>query len=215
MQDSQGLKPYRTVRGEGTSEVIVQKSRFLGYCAPAASEREVVEALDAIRKRHRDARHTCYAFRIVWNGGVSRSSDDGEPSGTAGVPILNVLTQRGVENAICVVVRYFGGVLLGTGGLARAYTAAASEAVQKSGVVEMRVCDALSADLSYAAYAALEPMLRAGGFRARASFGERVRLECDVPREESGDFARMLTERTDGAARVENTGERLCAFDEQ
>ncbi len=214
MPDSQGLTNFCTLRGAGESELVIQKSRFLGYCVPISSEQEAVSALNAIRKRHRDARHTCYAFRIVWNGGLSRSSDDGEPSGTAGVPILNVLTRRGVENALCAVVRYFGGVLLGTGGLCRAYGNAASEALAAAGVVEMRVCAVLAVDLSYAAYAALEPFFSACGYHVQASFSERVSLVCDVPREKAEAFTRLLTERTEGAARIKKTGERLYAFDE-
>ncbi len=213
MQNPQSLKPYKTVRSAGESAIVVEKSRFLGYCIPVSSETEALERLGEIRKRHWDAKHTCYAFRIVWNGGVSRSSDDGEPSGTAGAPILNVLATRGVENVLCAIVRYFGGVLLGTGGLVRAYGRAASEALNAAGVIDMRVCEALTIEVSYAAYAALEPVFRSSGRRYTAEYGEAVTLKCDVPEEEADRFARDVTDRTDGCARIRREGRRLCAFD--
>ena len=131
MPDSQSLKPYQTIQKAGESEIVINKSRFLGYCIPVSSEEEAQEALAQIRKKHYDARHCCYAFRLH-EGGIVRSSDDGEPSGTAGAPILGVLLGAGVENVLCAVVRYFGGVLLGTGGLVRAYGKAAGEALAEA-----------------------------------------------------------------------------------
>lgn len=201
MQDPKELRPYQTVLHDGTSEIVVSKSRFLGICRPVNSEAEAQAHLAELKKRFWDARHCCYAFRLS-DGGVSRSSDDGEPSGTAGAPILNVLIQHRVENAMIAVVRYFGGVLLGTGGLVRAYGKAASDALNAAEIRLMRVCEQISVSLSYSSYAALEPILRSGGFEVEAEFGERVALRCIVPQKEAESFIRFVTERTDGGAVV-------------
>jgi uncharacterized YigZ family protein len=190
---------------------VISKSRFLGYCFPVDSEAAAAKRLAEIRKKHWDARHVCYAFRIA--AGVSRSSDDGEPSGTAGAPILNALMKNGAENVLCAVVRYFGGVLLGTGGLVRAYTKAATLALQSAGALEMRVCSKTEICVSYASYAALEPLLRASGIPFAAEYGEAVTLTCTVPAENAERFAGDVTERTDGSARIRPLGEGLCPLE--
>lgn len=211
MQDRQGLRPFQTVEKAGESEIVISKSRFLGYCVPVASECEAQERLAEIRKRHWDARHCCYAFRLT-QGGISRSTDDGEPSGTAGAPILNVLAQSNVENVLCAVVRYFGGVLLGTGGLVRAYGKTASEALQAAGIVHMRLCELLALTLSYQSYNALGPALRSGGYSVEAEYAEAVTLRCVLPAEEADAFLAEVTERTDGAAKVSREGFVLSPY---
>ncbi len=213
MQDPQSLKPYKTVGETGESEIVISKSRFLGYCRPVRSEDEAALLLAGIRKRHWDARHVCYAFRIAdGQSGISRSSDDGEPSGTAGVPILNVLLQNEVENTLCAVVRYFGGVLLGTGGLVRAYGKAASQALQNAGIRDMRVCRTLEVLASYPSYAALEPFLRKAGVSFEAEFTENVTLTCTIPAEEADAFSSAVTDKTDGGVKIRPLGQRLCAL---
>lgn len=198
MQDPQSIKPYQTIQTEGESELIVSKSRFLGYCLHISNEQAALEALATIRKRHYDARHCCYAFRLA--DGIVRSSDDGEPSGTAGAPILNVLNGVGVENTLIAVVRYFGGVLLGTGGLVRAYGKAASEALAAAKIVRMRVCQRMRVTLAYQGYHALESILRAKGYPCEAEFGEHVTLTLLLPEEEVQSFIAEITNRTDGRA---------------
>ncbi|MCE5188915.1 MAG: YigZ family protein [Eubacteriales bacterium] len=180
---------------------MISKSRFLGFCQPVSSEEEAQQHLSELRKRYWDARHCCYAFRLA-DQGVSRSSDDGEPSGTAGAPILNVLLQSGTENALIAVVRYFGGVLLGTGGLVRAYGKAASEALAASGLCRMCICETICLSLSYPSYAVLEPLLKSGGYKTTSEFGERVTLQCYLPAEDAEAFVRIVTERTDGGAAI-------------
>lgn len=210
MQDAPGAKPYKTVKETGESEIVISKSRFLGYCIPVSSPEAAAEELEKLRKRHWEARHVCYAFRLC--GGVSRSSDDGEPSGTAGAPILNVLMQRGLENVLCAVVRYFGGVLLGTGGLVRAYGKAASEAAQTAGTLDYRVCEQLQFRVSYAAYAALEPLLKTLPRTPEAAFGEDVSLLCTLPAGEADAFLRAAADRTDGGAKLESRERALIAL---
>ena len=111
----------------GTAEYREKRSRFLGRIQCVQSEQEAKAALAAVRREHRDARHTCWCWRI--HSGLEKYSDDGEPQGTAGLPMLTLLQRRGVENVLCTVTRYFGGILLGTGGLLRAYTQAAGQAL--------------------------------------------------------------------------------------
>lgn len=214
MQDSQSLRAYQTIQKRGESEIVISKSRFLGFCIPVASEAEAQEALAQIKKRYYDARHCCYAFRLR-EGGIARSSDDGEPSGTAGAPILAVLSGAGVENVLCAVVRYFGGVLLGTGGLVRAYGKAASEALEDAGIECIRVCEIVSVTVSYASYNLLEPMLRFKGYPRKAAFTDQVTLAITLPTEEAEALIASLIDKTDGTAVIARLGQSLEAYKPQ
>ena len=129
--------PYRTVRRSGEAEFIIHKSRFIGYASPAASEEEALDFLQRIRMRHRDATHNCYAYTIGQNMGIMRYSDDGEPGGTAGLPMMEVIKKQQVCNCCVVVTRYFGGVLLGAGGLVRAYTQGCAAGLRAAQIVVM------------------------------------------------------------------------------
>jgi uncharacterized YigZ family protein len=210
LPDSQGLKPYQTIRSAGESEIVISKSRFLGYCLPVSGETQALEALAQLRKKHFDARHCCYAFRLT--GGTVRSSDDGEPSGTAGAPILSVLNGAGVENVLCAVVRYFGGVLLGTGGLVRAYGKAASEALENAEIVQIRVCARIAVTVSYSAYQLIEPMIRQKGYPSESVFTDTVTLTLLLPAEESDALVTAVTDKTDGSAKIELLGQSLQEY---
>jgi uncharacterized YigZ family protein len=129
------IEEYRTVRRPAEAEIKIKGSRFIGMIAPVSATEELTELVNACRKNHHDATHHCYAFRLGQDGGISRFSDDGEPSGTAGRPILSILEHSGLTNVLLIVVRYFGGEKLGTGGLVRAYTEAARAAVETASVV--------------------------------------------------------------------------------
>ena len=128
------LKAYKTLIQAAEDSFIINKSRFIGYGRPCETEEEALNFLAEIRLRHRDATHNCYAYIIGPNMGVMRYSDDGEPGGTAGMPIIEVMKARGVTNCAVVVTRYFGGVLLGAGGLVRAYSQGAAAAINACGV---------------------------------------------------------------------------------
>ena len=128
------LKAYKTLIRAAEDSFIINKSRFIGYGRPCETEEEALNFLAEIRLRHRDATHNCYAYIIGTNMGVMRYSDDGEPGGTAGMPIIEVMKARGVTNCAVVVTRYFGGVLLGAGGLVRAYSQGAAAAINACGV---------------------------------------------------------------------------------
>ena len=191
---------YATIRSAGESVLLVKKSRFIGQCFPVQTESESAACLDKIRKAHWDATHNCYAYRIGCDGRQSRSSDDGEPSGTAGMPILQVLLRRELVNVLCVVTRYFGGVLLGAGGLVRAYTEAAAEAVAKSGIVLMRSCTAYEVSVPYPLFTIVENLSEAFGVIAEKSFTEVVRVVIWVLDGEKEHFLLSLTNATDARA---------------
>ena len=140
---------YLTLRSPGSDEFVINKSRFIGYASPVETEEEALSFLQKIRTKHRDASHNCYAYTIGKNMGIMRYSDDGEPSGTAGLPMMEVIKREAVCNCCVVVTRYFGGVLLGAGGLLRAYTQGASVALKASGIVEMVPSVSVLCEVSY------------------------------------------------------------------
>lgn len=145
------MADYKTVGSVSHGTIYEKKSEFIGYIAHAESESEAVAFLNSIRKKHYDANHHCYAYNIK-NENIERQSDDGEPQKTAGMPILEVLRHSGLEDVIIVVVRYFGGTLLGTGGLVRAYTQAAQTAVASANILSYSLCVDLTIDIDYALY---------------------------------------------------------------
>ena len=151
---------YKTLMKRGCDEFIVNKSRFIGYGAPAETEEEALAFLAEIRKKHADATHNCYAYIIGRNMGVMRYSDDGEPGGTAGMPIIEVMKNRGVVNACVVVTRYFGGVLLGAGGLVRAYTQGAVTAIDAYGIGVMHPTARYMMDVPYPMLSRVEYFLK-------------------------------------------------------
>ena len=142
-------KEYLTVGSTGKGEYSEKKSRFLGEIHPVTSEEEAAAVVAQARKRYYDARHHCYAWILGEDGSVKKASDDGEPSGTAGVPILKVLDGAGIRNAVAVVTRYFGGTLLGTGGLVRSYTQAAQAALKDARIVRMCQCSIIGVEIDY------------------------------------------------------------------
>ena len=140
---------YKTLREENSAEFIINKSRFIGYGCPCQTEEEALAFLARIRQKHKDATHNCYAYIIGLNSGIMRYSDDGEPGGTAGMPIIEVMKARGVVNCAVVVTRYFGGILLGAGGLVRAYTQGAVIALKAAQVVIMEPSQRYLCEVAY------------------------------------------------------------------
>ena len=141
--------PYKTLRQEAADEVIINKSRFIGYACPCETEEEALAFLHKIRTKHKDATHNCYAYVIGKNAGIMRYSDDGEPGGTAGLPMMEVLKAQGVVNCCVVVTRYFGGILLGAGGLVRAYTQGTVIALKAAQVVVMEPSQRYLCEVAY------------------------------------------------------------------
>ena len=146
------ISSYITVSGTSREEIVISTSRFIGYASPCLQESDALAFLQHIREEHRSATHHCYAYIIGENRGIMRYSDDGEPGGTAGMPILDVLRTKEVVNCCIVVVRYFGGVLLGTGGLVRAYTQSAQVCLEKAGLAVMELTSVQVCELSYSCW---------------------------------------------------------------
>lgn len=142
---------YTTIAGEGQAECEDRKSIFIGHAMPVKSEEDAVRYIKNIRHKYSDARHNVHAF-MIGNGTVSRSNDDGEPSGSAGVPVLEVIRKSGITDVCIVVTRYFGGILLGTGGLVRAYSAAAKAAIENAGVVTYEQYTVMRLNCGYSEY---------------------------------------------------------------
>lgn len=149
---------YITLGGEGIAEYEEKKSVFIGHAMPVKNEQDAVSYIKKIRQSHSDARHNVHAF-LIGNGIIARSTDDGEPSGSAGVPVLEVIRKSGITDACVVVTRYFGGILLGAGGLVRAYSAAAKAAIDKAGIVTYESYTVMKISCNYSDYQKLLPEL--------------------------------------------------------
>ena len=146
------IESYITVAGSSCEEITVSKSRFIGYAVPCQDEASAISFIQKLRDEHKGARHHCYAYIVGENSGIMRYSDDGEPGGTAGLPMMEVLKQKSIVNCCIVVVRYFGGILLGTGGLVRAYTQASQAALESAGIVRMELTDVEYCELPYSSW---------------------------------------------------------------
>ena len=214
MQGSRRLNEYRTVRQEGEFAFTERKSRFIGRCYPVHTEAETDEILTCLRKKYWDATHNCYAFRLGSLGGVARSSDDGEPSGTAGMPILNVLMRGEITDALIVVTRYFGGVLLGAGGLVRAFGRAAASAVQSAGIIRMRECRELTCEIPYPHWGALERLLREAAVELTVDYGANVLMCAFVPAAEAEALSDRIVDRTEGRVHPALGGVKYLPVDE-
>ncbi len=191
------MKPYKSVKQCSEAEYTVNRSRFIGRCFPVDSEEAALCLLGDIRKKHWDATHNCFAYRIGENA-AARFSDDGEPGGTAGKPIMDVLTGRGLTNVLCVVTRYFGGILLGAGGLVRAYSKSAADAVTKAGVVSYLPGTILDIPMDYSRYGALEGFIRANAEVRNVAFAQNVVVTVAVEDTNLLKFMKEVTERSDG-----------------
>jgi uncharacterized YigZ family protein len=169
------LIKYRTIEGEGSAEIVVEKSRFIAYVRPVRSRGEAEIFFTEIRRRHHDARHNVPCFVVGENMDERWSSEDGEPQGTAGAPMLRLLVSEGVTNTAAVVTRYFGGVKLGTGGLVRAYTAALKAALAAVGVAEVTMGVELRYRMSYPAFERMKAAAAREGWRVSgADYGDAV-----------------------------------------
>lgn len=191
------MKPYKSVKQCSEAEYTVNRSRFIGRCFPVESEQAALCLLGDIRKKHWDATHNCFAYRIGDNA-AARFSDDGEPGGTAGKPIMDVLTGRGLTNVLCVVTRYFGGILLGAGGLVRAYSKSAADAVTKAGMVSYLPGTILDIPMDYSRYGALEGFIRANAEVRNVAFAQNVVVTVAVEDTNLLKFMKEVTERSDG-----------------
>ena len=202
---------YITVRNSSDFTLVEKKSEFIGYCAPVKTEAEAVAFVTSVKKKHSDARHNCYAY-VLREGFASRYSDDGEPHGTAGMPILDAIRKAGITDVAVVVTRYFGGILLGTGGLVRAYTAAAVGAIKEAGIAEVGSFVLLQLKANYSDYQKIMPLVSAINAKIEDSdFGTDVIMTVTVRDNLVSRFVDDLTEATNGRVSATKVGEK-CDF---
>ncbi len=205
------LEDYLTPAGYGEAEFVEKRSRFIGRVWPVETEAEALERLKEIRTRHWDATHNVYAY-IIREGGAMRYSDDGEPQGTSGMPTLTVFRTKEIQNVLCIVTRYFGGILLGTGGLARAYSRAAKLALTEAGIARVREWEELLIACPYGLYEKLRRELElSGAVVTAADFGADVSVEALLEKGKSEALNQRLQEFSSGAVEALILGSKLRA----
>ena len=190
---------FRTVKAPSSVELVINKSRFIGQCFPISSEAETLDLLAQLKKRYWDASHNCYAYSVGEKGEIARFSDDGEPGGTAGMPMMDALRGAGVTDVLCVVTRYFGGILLGTGGLVRAYSRACSEAIQAAGIVRMAPCVIMEFRVPYAQWAMFQQEARKHGASLEPAYGEIVRCNVAIEADRTKAFSDSVFDQSAGS----------------
>ena len=204
------MTEYYIPSGISRTEFTEKRSRFIGHVWPVDSEEQARARIEETKKQHYDARHNCWCYQI--RGGAVRYSDDGEPQGTAGQPMLNVFQREGVENVCCVVTRYFGGILLGAGGLVRAYAQSAKDALDAAGISVVRRWVAMELPCSYGQFEAMRrEVLSFGGVVENVDYGADVVLSCLLPEERAEDFAARILDVSAGTIQVLTAGESMQA----
>ncbi len=203
---------YLTISENAKASFIEKRSEFIGYISPVKTNDEAVAFINSIKAEHRKAKHNVYAY-ILREDNISRYSDDGEPQGTAGVPVLDVLKKRGLTDVCVVVTRYFGGILLGGGGLVRAYSHAASLACDAAHIMDMCLCHRLKITADYGMYGKISYLLpNYDTITVDSDFGSDVTLEILVLSEKLDALKKELTEVTNGTAEIEDMGELFEDF---
>lgn len=189
---------YKTVRQFASDELVEKRSRFIGYCKPVATQDEAIAFINEIKTKHWDARHNVYAY-VIKDEGVSRYSDDNEPQGTAGIPVLDAIRKRDITDCVVVVTRYFGGVLLGAGGLVRAYSAAAKLAIDAAQEREMEMCSVCELSCSYTMYGKIPSLVaKADGTIDDSQFTDDVKIRFHLPEDHLVAFNKALSEESSG-----------------
>ena len=201
------MTEYYIPTGHSEAELTEKRSRFIGQVWRVSSEEEARARIEETRKKHYDARHNCWCYRV---GGTERYSDDGEPQGTAGQPMLNVFQREGVTDVACVVTRYFGGILLGAGGLVRAYTQSAKDALDAAGISVVRRWVAMEVPCTYAQFEEVRrEVSRFGGVEEKVDYGAGVLMSVLIPEERSAQFTAHLLDASAGTIEALEAGERL------
>ncbi|WML54765.1 YigZ family protein [Neobacillus sp. PS3-12] len=198
------LSHYYTVKTTGEHEIVIEKSRFIAQISRAETEEEAQEFIQTIKKKHWNATHNCSAYLIGENDQIQKANDDGEPSGTAGVPILEVLKKRNLKDTVVVVTRYFGGIKLGAGGLIRAYGKSTSEGLNTVGVVERRLVQIMHVKVDYTWLGKLEKELRASVYPIKEiHYLDTVEIEVYVDEDKVQVFTDWMVELTNGQGQIE------------
>lgn len=201
------LDKYRTVRRQANAEIVIKKSRFIGHAKPVETEEEALAFIQEIKQLHKQATHNCSAYIVGERDQFQKASDDGEPSGTAGKPILEVIKHKGLKNVAVVVTRYFGGIMLGAGGLVRAYTDGAVAGIEAADEIVNVLHREVVVDVDYTWYGKLENELHGMGTRVGGTeFTDRVTVRCLPEAHEAGAFIAWITDMTGGQAAITEGG---------
>ena len=203
------MKSYKTIHHRSKFEYEDRKSVFIGEALPVKNETEALAFLESVRKTYPDARHHVYAY-VVRENSIMRFSDDGEPQGTAGIPILDIIKKRGLTDIAVVVTRYFGGTLLGTGGLVRAYSASALGAIEEAKIITYDLYTQITISISYSDYQKLSGVFEEFEFRTDdTDFGANVEILGRVTSVKIEDFSKRIVEVTSGRSNIEILGEKF------
>lgn len=199
------MNSYKTVRQDGISEYTEKKSRFISYVYPVSAESDALSKLEKLRKKHYDATHVVFAYKIKENN-IQRFSDDGEPQGTAGVPVLEVINKGELTDVMIAVVRYFGGTLLGAGGLVRAYSKSASLGVASAIPVNMCECTLFDIECPYTLLGKLQNTLSANGAKKNdIIYADNITLKYYIKEEDLDKLIKDITEVSNGTCKVKVT----------
>lgn len=202
---------YKTVLKENTAELIEKKSRFIAAVMPVKTEEEALWFINKKKKEHYDATHNTYAY-VVRENNIARFSDDGEPGGTAGLPMMEVLKKEGLFDVVVVVTRYFGGTLLGAGGLVRVYSKSAKMGIDAAEIVTMVTVKSFSVVCSYELFGKVKYMVENSDYILDSiDYGEAVNVNVSVKTEDADRFIKAVTDVTNGAAAITETGENFIA----
>ena len=197
------MEDYRTIRENGIHEIEIKKSRFICHLRRVKSEEEAQVFIEEVKKEHWKATHNCSAYTIGLNDEIQRAHDDGEPSGTAGVPMLEIFLKRELKNVAAVVTRYFGGTKLGAGGLIRAYGGAVNEAVNNIGVVERQLQQLIDVTVTYSQSGKVENALREANYTIQdIQYAENITYQCVIPLKKKKKFIEDITNWTSAQAEI-------------
>ncbi len=197
------LESYYTVNHQGSEELTIQKSRFIGHVKRCETEDEAQTFIESMKKQYKDATHNCSAYMIGEHDLIQKANDDGEPSGTAGVPMLEVLKKMGLKDTAVVVTRYFGGTKLGAGGLIRAYSSTTSEAIKTTGVVKRELMQTMKVSIDYTLLGKVENEIRNSTYHLdEIHYLEKVEMDVKVETNQTGAFETWITNLTSGQAQI-------------
>ncbi|MFC7685739.1 YigZ family protein [Ureibacillus sp. GCM10028918] len=204
---------YKSVKGLGEREIVISKSRFIAYVNRAETEEEAIEFIESIKKKHSSANHNCSCYMVGEHDQIQKANDDGEPSGTAGVPMLEVLKKQGLKDTVVVVTRYFGGIKLGGGGLIRAYGKATTEGIDAAQVVERKLHHVMKISIDYTWLGKVENEIRNSNYVLNEiQYAENVEVLVDVLKDEEENFTNWVTELTNGQSMITCIDKKFVEF---
>lgn len=204
------MKEYKTIEKEVTVEFTEKRSRFLGHIKPVKTEQEAIDFINEKREKYWDASHNVYAYSLK-EGNIKRYTDDGEPSGTAGVPIFDIIIKEELFDLVVVVTRYFGGILLGTGGLVHAYSKGAADAIKESGIIIMEPCDKVFLNCNYSLYGKIQNIVNnLEGKIENTVFTDSVDIYIVIPCSTTEKLRKEITAASSGSINIDITETLFC-----